>query len=56
MSDKERGHHLSRQMAESVKIITGHSPRIELVTADSLPLASGGESKSASARVEDRRN
>ncbi len=46
---------LSREMAESVKTVTGNSPKIELVPADSLPRASGGESKTASARVEDRR-
>ena len=46
---------LQRQMAEAVKSVTGNTPRIELVPADSLPRASGGESKTASARVEDRR-
>jgi phenylacetate-CoA ligase len=46
---------LSRAMAESVKTVTGNSPKVELVAADSLPRASGGESKTASARVEDRR-
>jgi phenylacetate-CoA ligase len=55
LSDKERSHNLSREMAESVKTITGNSPKVELVPADSLPRASGGESKTASARVEDRR-
>jgi len=47
--------HLARAMAESVKTVTGNSPKVELVPADSLPRASGGESKTASARVEDRR-
>ena len=42
-------------MAEAVKTVTGNSPKVELVAADSLPRASGGESKTASARVEDRR-
>ena len=42
-------------MAEAVKTVTGNSPKVELVPADSLPRASGGESKTASARVEDRR-
>jgi phenylacetate-CoA ligase len=42
-------------MAEAVKTVTGNSPKVELVSADSLPRASGGESKTASARVEDRR-
>ncbi len=51
----ERAHSLGRQMAESVKTITGNSPKVELVPTDSLPRASGGESKTASARVEDRR-
>ena len=46
---------LQRQMAEAVKSITGNTPRVELVPADSLPRASGGESKTACARVEDRR-
>ena len=55
LSDRERSHHLSREMAESVKTVTGNSPKVELVPADSLPRASGGESKTASARVEDRR-
>jgi phenylacetate-CoA ligase len=51
----ERARTLGRQMAEAVKTITGNSPKVELVPADSLPRASGGESKTASARVEDRR-
>jgi len=51
----ERTQHLSREMAEAVKTVTGNSPKVELVAADSLPRASGGESKTASARVEDRR-
>ena len=55
LSDKERSHHLSREMAESVKTVTGNTPNVELVPTDSLPRASGGESKTASARVEDRR-
>lgn len=46
---------LSRKMSDAVKTITGNSPKVELVPADSLPRASGGESKTASARVEDRR-
>ena len=46
---------LSKQMAEAVKSVTGNTPHVELVAADTLPRASGGESKTASARVEDRR-
>jgi phenylacetate-CoA ligase len=53
--DPERVRVVSREMAESVKTVTGNSPKVELVAADSLPRASGGESKTASARVEDRR-
>ncbi len=53
--DPERVRIVSREMAESVKTVTGNSPKVELVAADSLPRASGGESKTASARVEDRR-
>jgi phenylacetate-CoA ligase len=55
LTDEVRKRILSREMAESVKTITGNSPKVELVQADSLPRASGGESKTASARVEDRR-
>ncbi|QBD82635.1 phenylacetate--CoA ligase family protein [Ktedonosporobacter rubrisoli] len=46
---------LQSQMAKSVKSVTGNTPHVELVPPDSLPRASGGESKTASARVEDRR-
>ncbi len=46
---------LSRKMSQAVKAITGNSPKVELVAPDSLPRATGGESKTASARVEDRR-
>ncbi|HEY5003387.1 MAG TPA: phenylacetate--CoA ligase [Ktedonobacteraceae bacterium] len=53
--DPERVRVVIREMAESVKTVTGNSPKVELVAADSLPRASGGESKTASARVEDRR-
>lgn len=53
--DPERVRVVSREMAESVKTVTGNSPKVELVASDSLPRASGGESKTASARVEDRR-
>ena len=55
LSSQERAHTIGREMAEAVKTITGNSPKVELVPADSLPRASGGESKTASARVEDRR-
>ncbi len=55
LSNEERTRNLSREMAEAVKTVTGNSPKVELVPADSLPRASGGESKTASARVEDRR-
>jgi phenylacetate-CoA ligase len=51
----QHAHGLGRAMAEAVKAVTGNSPHVELVPADSLPRASGGESKTASARVEDRR-
>lgn len=51
----ERSRVLAREMAEAVKAVTGNFPKVELVPADSLPRASGGESKTASARVEDRR-
>jgi phenylacetate-CoA ligase len=47
---------LQKQMAEAVKSVTGNTPHVHLVPADSLPRATGGESKTASARVEDRRN
>lgn len=53
--DPECCNALTREMAEAVKAITGNTPKIELVTPDSLPRATGGESKTASARVEDRR-
>ncbi len=55
LAHSERVHQVSREMAEAVKAITGNSPKVELVPADTLPRASGGESKTASARVEDRR-
>jgi phenylacetate-CoA ligase len=55
LSDAERSNNLSREMAKAVKTVTGNTPKVELVAADSLPRASGGESKTASARVEDRR-
>ncbi len=55
MADAACSRTLSRQMAEAVKGVTGNSPKVELVAPDSLPRASGGESKTASARVEDRR-
>lgn len=46
---------LQKQMATAVKSITGNTPHVQLVPADTLPRATGGESKTASARVEDRR-
>jgi len=55
LQHSERCRVLSREMAQAVKAITGNSPKVELVFPDSLPRASGGESKTASARVEDRR-
>jgi phenylacetate-CoA ligase len=55
LDDEERSHKLGRAMADAVKAVTGNFPKVELVIADSLPRASGGESKTASARVEDRR-
>ncbi len=51
----ERVQSLQGEMAAAVKSVTGNTPHVELVPADSLPRASGGESKTASARVEDRR-
>ncbi len=50
-----RCHVLAHEMANAVKAITGNFPKVELVLPESLPRASGGESKTASARVEDRR-
>ncbi|GER86075.1 phenylacetate-coenzyme A ligase [Dictyobacter vulcani] len=55
LDDAERVKLLQSNMAAAVKSITGNTPKIELVAQDSLPRASGGESKTASARVEDRR-
>jgi phenylacetate-CoA ligase len=55
IGNEARKQTLCREMAEAVKTVTGNTPRVELVPADSLPRASGGESKTASARVEDRR-
>jgi phenylacetate-CoA ligase len=55
LGDAARSAALSREMSEAVKTVTGNSPKVELVAPDSLPRASGGESKTASARVEDRR-
>lgn len=52
---EERVASLVREIAESVKAVTGNSPKVELVLADSLPRATSGEAKTASARVEDRR-
>ncbi len=55
LEDEARALRLTRAMAESVKTVTGNSPKVELVRADSLPRATGGEAKTASARMEDRR-
>jgi phenylacetate-CoA ligase len=55
LANEERVRRLAREMADSVKTVTGNFPKVELVPADSLPRATGGESKTASARVEDRR-
>lgn len=55
LGNSESASALRSQMAEAVKSATGNTPRVELVPPDSLPRASGGESKTASARVEDRR-
>jgi phenylacetate-CoA ligase len=46
---------LQQEMAAAVKSVTGNTPHVQLVPPDSLPRASGGESKTASARVEDHR-
>lgn len=46
---------LQKEMAAAVKSITGNTPHVQLVPPESLPRATGGESKTASARVEDRR-
>lgn len=55
LHQSERCRVLSHDMARAVKAVTGNSPKVELVLPDSLPRTSGGESKTASARVEDRR-
>ncbi|HEY1353280.1 MAG TPA: phenylacetate--CoA ligase [Ktedonobacteraceae bacterium] len=55
LSGEERTRRLVRAMADAVKAVTGTFPRVELVPADSLPRATAGEAKTASARVEDRR-
>jgi len=55
LTSEEQGRRLAREMADSVKTVTGIFPRVELVAAESLPRATGGEAKTASARVEDRR-
>ncbi|GCE24796.1 phenylacetate-coenzyme A ligase [Dictyobacter alpinus] len=55
LDDADRVKSLQTSMAAAVKSITGNTPKVELVPQDSLPRASGGESKTASARVEDRR-
>ncbi len=55
LENTQRVRTLQGEMAEAVKSVTGNTPHVELVPADSLPRASGGESKTASARVEDRR-
>lgn len=46
---------VQKEMAAAVKSITGNTPHVHLVAPDSLPRATGGESKTASARLEDRR-
>jgi phenylacetate-CoA ligase len=55
LTNVEHVKNVQTQMAAAVKSITGNTPKVELVPADSLPRATGGESKTASARVEDRR-
>lgn len=55
LASAEHARLLARRMADAVKAVTGTFPRVELVPADSLPRATGGEAKTASARVEDRR-
>ncbi len=55
LEHSDRVRQVQGQMAEAVKSITGNTPHVALVPPDSLPRASGGESKTASARVEDRR-
>jgi phenylacetate-CoA ligase len=55
LEDAEQVRSLQSRMAAAVKSITGNTPKVELLPADSLPRATGGESKTASARVEDRR-
>jgi phenylacetate-CoA ligase len=55
LAQPERMRVVAREMVEAVKAITGNAPKVELVAPDSLPRATGGESKTASARVEDRR-
>jgi len=55
LEDAEQASGLQKRMAAAVKSVTGNTPKVELLPADSLPRATGGESKTASARVEDRR-
>src|SRR5579884_352800 len=55
LEEEHRVKMLQQEMAAAVKSITGNTPHVQLVPPDSLPRASGGESKTASARVEDRR-
>jgi phenylacetate-CoA ligase len=55
LEHEERVQTLQNQMAAAVKSITGNTPHVHLVPPDTLPRASGGESKTASARVEDLR-
>lgn len=55
LAQPERMRVVAREMVEAVKAITGNAPKVELVAPDSLPRATGGESKTASTRVEDRR-
>ncbi len=51
LEHEQRCAELSREMAEAVKTVTGNSPKVALVPADSLPRASGGESGECSQAI-----
>jgi phenylacetate-CoA ligase len=55
LDNPERVRFLQKEMAAAVKSITGNTPHVHLVAPDTLPRSTTGESKTASARVEDRR-
>jgi len=56
LGDERTARDLSQRMRESVKGVTGVTPKdVQLVGPDRLPRVTAGEGKTASARVEDRR-